>query len=402
MRKPSLLPGARTETDLRKATVLLRILYCTSAEMPSRMAHSVHVAKMAQGFRTLGHRVLLAVPRWSGARWTSIADFRSAYGLRDSYPVARVPGRVAREGQSAPRVPFHLLVAFLARAWRADLVLGRDFLAPLAAARLGTPSAVETHRPVDGPPTPYQAATFDSLRHPRGLRLLVTISDVLRDMYVAAGAPPQKVLVEHDAVDLERYEPPLDREEARRRLALDPRGPWVVYTGHLYPDRGIGDLLEAARRLPAVRFALVGGHDADVAVWRERARGLGNVVFAGFVPNGDLPRWQFAADVLVMPSSASLVTARWTSPMKLFEYMAARRPVVCTSLPSLAGLLADGETAVFCRPDDPEDLSCAVRRLLGDPDLAGRVAGAARTLVERHTWKERARRILAALRRRPA
>jgi glycosyltransferase involved in cell wall biosynthesis len=85
------------------------------------------------------------------------------------------------------------------------------------------------------------------------------------------------------------------------------------------------------------------------------------------------------------------------SPMKMFEYMAAERPIVSTDFPTLREVLHDGENAVLVAPDSPAALAAGIRRLLDDPGLGGRIARRARQDVEQYTWERRAEKIMGIL-----
>jgi glycosyltransferase involved in cell wall biosynthesis len=84
----------------------------------------------------------------------------------------------------------------------------------------------------------------------------------------------------------------------------------------------------------------------------------------------------------------------YTSPLKLFEYMAAGVPVVASDLPALREVLRDGENAVLVAPDDPGALAQGIRRVLEDKPLADRLAAQARRDAQAHTWTARAQAIL--------
>ncbi len=79
--------------------------------------------------------------------------------------------------------------------------------------------------------------------------------------------------------------------------------------------------------------------------------------------------------------------------MKLFEYMAAERPIVASRLPSITEVLNE-ENSVLIEPDDPVSLGDGIRGILDDEERARRIARQAREDVERHTWRNRARAIL--------
>jgi glycosyltransferase involved in cell wall biosynthesis len=95
----------------------------------------------------------------------------------------------------------------------------------------------------------------------------------------------------------------------------------------------------------------------------------------------------------VLPSTQSLAYAQYTSPLKLFEYMASGRPIVASDLPVLREILSDGENALLCPPDSVEAFTAAIRRLRDEPGLGARLAEQAWRDVQTYSWDERARRV---------
>ena len=176
----------------------------------------------------------------------------------------------------------------------------------------------------------------------------------------------------------------------------------VVYAGHLYAWKGVDVLLDALGQLAGVRGVIVGGYEKepDLARLRERAARLGisdRVTFTGLVPPSAVAAYLRAARVLVLPNPASAISTRFTSPLKLFEYMAAGRPIVASDLPSIREVLRHEENALLVEPGNPTALAAGVRRLLEDPALADRLAQAATTGVQDYSWDRRAERLEALL-----
>jgi glycosyltransferase involved in cell wall biosynthesis len=180
--------------------------------------------------------------------------------------------------------------------------------------------------------------------------------------------------------------------------------PIVTYAGHLYPWKGVDVLVEALAQLPAADGCIVGGHPREPDLARltalAAARGLGvRVRFTGLVAPGEVAAILDGADILVLPNTATEVSARYTSPLKLFEYLAAGRPIVASRLPALEEVLVHEENALLVPPGDPAALAAAIARLTRDPGLAVRLARRAFADAERYTWARRAERLDAVLAR---
>ena len=193
------------------------------------------------------------------------------------------------------------------------------------------------------------------------------------------------------------------------RIAVDPgraiddqQQGAVVYAGHLYAWKGVDVLLDALGQLGGVRGVIVGGYEKepDLARLRERAARFGisdRVTFTGLVPPSAVAAYLRAARMLVLPNPASAISTRFTSPLKLFEYMAAGRPIVASDLPSIREVLRHEENALLVEPGNPTALAAGVRRLLEDRALADRLARAAMTDVQDYSWDRRAERLEALL-----
>jgi glycosyltransferase involved in cell wall biosynthesis len=241
-----------------------------------------------------------------------------------------------------------------------DLVYGRDELV-LACLRGDTPFVWETHT---------GAWNGAARRVAARAQRIVAISQGLKDFYVEKGVPAEKIMVAHDGVDISAFDLPISRAEAREKLGLNTNGKIALYTGSTYAWKGVGTLKEAETLLPQVRVMVVSKR-----------------------PFSEIPAYLRAADVLVLPNSgADAVSSRFTSPMKLFEYMASGTPIAASDVPAVREILGENE-AYFFTPNDPQSLAAAVRRALDDPKAAA-VGAKARQAVQRYSWDTRAQAIL--------
>ena len=213
-------------------------------------------------------------------------------------------------------------------------------------------------------------------------------------------AQADNIQVAPNGVDLERYQDLPGPAASRASLGLK-EGFTAGYTGHFYAGRGMDLMFRLAQELPEMQFLWVGGEPADVAAWKNRAQeqGLGNLTLTGFVNNAKLPRYQAAADVLLMPYETQIAgsgggdSAQIASPMKMFEYLAAGRPILSSDLPVIHEVL-DVNTAVFCPPEDLGAWKSALQALRNNSAKREKLGQAAREAAGRYTWRSRAEKAL--------
>lgn len=374
----------------------MRIVAITNSRIPSLTANSIQAMKVCDALARLDHEVILIAPRETPpASWEELA---SHYGLQHRFEVRwRSSIRVLR------RLDFVWQAQSDAQRLEPDLIYTWLPQSAALAARRGYTVVLEMHADVGGLLGPWWLRRFWTRRGRR--RLLVTTRALQAALERSTGLafPAADVQVAPNGVDLERYAGLPRPEDARRELGL-PDCPTAGFTGHFYRGRGMDLLYELARLLPHVNFLWVGGTAEGVQEWRVRlnSANVTNVTLTGFVENSRLPRYQAAADVLLMPygrsvsSSSGQDIAEVINPMKMFEYMAAERAILTADLPSIREVL-DARSAVFCTPGDVQAWKTALLALLQDGELRAKLARSARQEAEQHTWVARAQRALAGM-----
>ena len=193
---------------------------------------------------------------------------------------------------------------------------------------------------------------------------------------------------------------------SRSAAQAAPDVPRVFYVGQLYPWKGAGLVVDVAGLVPEARFVVVGGTpagpdgDPDVAALIRRVGEAGagdRVELRGYVPYGLVPSQLREASVALLPLPDEPVARFFTSPLKLFDYMAAGVPIVASDLPSIREVLRHGENALLATPGDPQAFAAAIRYLLRDPAYARRLGVRAREDVRAYSWDARAARLLEFL-----
>jgi glycosyltransferase involved in cell wall biosynthesis len=171
----------------------------------------------------------------------------------------------------------------------------------------------------------------------------------------------------------------------------------IMYTGHLYDWKGTQVLANSAKYLPEnYLIVFIGGTQHDVKKFKEKNADLikSNKIFVlGYKAPQEISDYLNSADVLVLPNSAKDKKSRWTSPLKMFEYMASEKPILASDLPSIREVLNENN-AVFFKPDDPQDLADKIKYILDNFDLAEKISTQAKIDVQNYTWDKRAEKII--------
>lgn len=170
----------------------------------------------------------------------------------------------------------------------------------------------------------------------------------------------------------------------------------IAYIGQLYEAQGVEDLIQAMVFLPQSELHIIGGSAPEVEGLRRRAREHkieGRVFLYGFVEPGKIAEMIRDMDIFVVPSR-NTPRMNYVAHIKIYEYMAARRPIVATRLKSVAEELEDGKTGILVEPDDPQALAAGILRLIRDPKLARQIAENAYAQSAKYHWENRADRIL--------
>jgi glycosyltransferase involved in cell wall biosynthesis len=359
---------------------------------------------MAQAFVLTGHDVHLAAPGKTDSHEADWPHLKHHYGLTIEFPITWLPTYPHFRGYNyAFRAVRH------AQRTRADLLYTRHPQTAALSSLLGQPTIFEIHDLPQGTAKTLLRAFLIG----RGNRRLIAITHALAND-LNARYPISNLLISPDAVDLSRYQTLPDPETARTTLQRNcqlpiPNSQFTIgYTGHLYPGRGTDLLLSLAARLPDFHFLLVGGNPEDVSNLQSQSDEyrhantqypISNLSITGFIPNADLPLYQAACDILLMPYQRQVAAssggdiAPYLSPMKLFEYLAAGRAILSSDLPVFREVL-NPENAVLLPPDDVNAWVTAIRDLYDHPEKRTALGARARQDAEKYTWEARAEKIL--------
>lgn len=361
----------------------MNIIYATRATIPYPSAASLNTVQMCQSLVDLGHDVTLAIGRKFWRRTPRVRNWADYYGCEVRFHVSR--------HFELPRVGWWFDRQIVQRARTAGAVLYARYIRVLEPARKArVPCLLEVHSGVSKPDRMLvRSALSDGT-----LRGIVTITRTLREDLLNTPELEgygDRIGVAPDAVAWRRF----------LKVPSASCSDRVGYVGGLFPGKGMEQIVALARRLPHVPIEVFGGRPCDIRDWSRRALGLGNLQMHGHIAPIDVPACMARFGIALLPNQPHVRLpngddiGRYTSPMKLFEYMAAGRAIVASDLPPLREVLTHEHNCLLVPPDDTAAWVDAVERLRADVALRQRLADRAREQAQQSfSYETRFRNIL--------
>lgn len=378
----------------------MRLIYLTNSRIPTEKAHGFQVMKMCEALANAGVDVELWLPR----RFNPIKEKPFVYyDIREIFIIKKIPiiDLIPLYKILGPLANFIESMSFaIFNAWRLsktdfDIIYSRDQFTLWLLSFLNYKFVYEMHK------MPRHSGFYKKIW--RKAKKIITITAILKNAIVKEGADVSKILVAHDGVDLEIFDAVNKSvEELKIELNLPKEQFLVGYVGKfktLEQEKGLKTMIEALSILDKeIKMAFVGGSELEIKEYKslaQRFNVLPRCVFIGHQPYKRMAEYMKAMDAVVLPSPDKPL-AHYSSPLKLFEYMASGRPIIASNLPAIREVLNDKNALLF-KPENSDDLARAVKMLKASPTLGFHLSRQALADAQNYTWAIRAKNILAAI-----
>lgn len=218
---------------------------------------------------------------------------------------------------------------------------------------------------------------------PRPVRRLLASADAVvtpsRYLFEQMARYREGIILLPNALDLTRY-------QFRERSTTRPRLIWVRALHSIYnPGLAVRVVALLQAEFPDIHLTMLGperGAGTTAAV-KDLAAGLGvaeRIDLPGGVRKSEVPAWLGKADILINTTNVD------NTPVSVLEALACGLCIVSTNVGGIPYMLTDGENGLLVPPDDPAAMAAAVRKILTDPGVAGRLSRTARRTVEELDW----------------
>ncbi len=363
------------------------MLYVFPEPLPLPRARGVQVAHFIRALALLGVQVTLAyVPS------------------RDSHPFAPIGHDVPENVTLLPlsrsiwgtRIKSHRLFMWRLSRWLRQkkasgklpsIVFFRHIKVAALFARTfpNIPFIYEAHEVFAHTAKPSQQARLFLLEKEVLLRArhIVAISKGAADGLKKTFGISKPIIVLPSAVEYPERLPDKAWSESRMNL---------IYAGSLFGWKGVDDLQDAMCQLPGYHLTVIGGTSEQIGRLQSRKVGENCISFLGHLPQHEVQLLLAKACVAILPNRANTESA-YTSPLKLFEYMAAGCAVVATDLPAIHELLGD-DGASWAQPNDAASLAQAIRQVCESSDGGASLGKVSRERARQYTWKNRGKKLL--------
>ena len=362
---------------------MTRVHYISPSLVPSPSANSIHVIRQCEGFSQSGIDITLYARRATPSAHDLPSQINLFYGVNaQSWDLVTFHSNIS---QAQVLTIGAMALGPVLRAPRSDIVLSRNLYCAYALAVLRRPILFETHQLEIGI-RKYMQKWIMSRPWVRTVAISRSLVTCLEEYHSTRISAP---VVLHDAAPdgINMIEPCDRRRHLARLLNIELEWLWrwdiiCGYFGQFHPGRGIEIIEMMAVERPSSLFLLFGGSDAVIAA--KKIAAPPNLLFMGQVSHQFSLSVQAAVEVLLMPYQHSVSigvkghdTARWMSPMKMFEYLASGVPIICSDLPVLREILIDCKNALLVPPASTDDWSSALDLLINDNHLARSIGKAA-------------------------
>jgi len=371
---------------------LSKLIYISPSIFPSQAANSTHVILQVDALAKLYDQVLLVGMAARGVK--SVSDIKDQ--LIDEYGVSmgNIDLALCRNvlGFAENLMIALFSVRFILLARDANVVTRNIYAAFLGLFLMRGSFIYETHNVENG----FRSKLQRTLLKAKRVQVIVISNSLKKILVENYELKNNRITVCHDAA---RSNLPLIKaSQAKMFDGIAEYTNIIGYFGSLYPGRGIDIIEGMAKRMPESLFVVFGPSNQNLEFERRVNKAHSNVRFYGFVSHKEIHRNMSECDFLLMPYQKTVSigpsgsdTSKWMSPMKMFEYMAAARPIISSDLPVLREVLTDKVNALLVTPDNIEKWVEATCSLRDDSSLRGDLAHNARSDYEtKYNWSLRA------------
>ncbi len=372
-----------------------KLIYISPSIFPSKAANSTHVVLQVEALAKLYDQVLVI--------GMAARDVKNITGIKnqllESYGVSlrNIDFALCRNifGFAINLMIALFSIPFILRGSDANIITRNIYAAFLGLFFIRGSFIYETHNVENG----FRAIIQRILLSAKRVQVIVISKSLKKILVKKYRLKNHRITVCHDAA---KSNLPSSKDSQIEIFSGAARYKNILgYFGSLYPGRGIDIIEGMAKLMPDSLFVVFGPPGQNLEFEKRVDKVHSNIRFYGFVSHREIHSRMLDCDFLLMPYQKTVSigpsgsdTSKWMSPMKMFEYMAAARPIISSDLPVLREVLTNKVNAVLVTPDNVQSWVDAAYFLQDDSALRNRLSFNARSDYEsKYNWDSRASRI---------
>jgi len=375
----------------------MKMLYISNSRIPTEKAHGIQIMKTCAAFAKHSVNLTLILPNRKNPEFKNINPF-DYYKIKNKFEIKKIKSLNPHWLMKLPNgiyIKFQILFFINSLFFYLLKIKHNNKLTLYTRDEYLLPTLLKFSNKVIWEAHTLPKNTKYYKKYWQKCYKIITITNGLKNELINHGLAKEKIAVISDGVDLNVFNFTDSKLQIRQKLNLPINQKIIMYTGHLYNWKGVQTLADTSEYLDNnCCIIFVGGTEDNIKKFKEKNKHLNKLIILGQFPHHKIPAYLKSADVLVLPNSSEDKRSKfWTSPLKMFEYMAAEIPVIAAALPSVKEILNENN-ALFFKPDNSQDLATKIKYVLDNPNKAQKLAKQAKQNVQHYTWQKRAEKII--------
>ena len=378
----------------------LKVVYFSNVTILFQMANSVSIINLCNVFNELGAEIHLVKPSRYRNGKIKADDIYKIYGINNKSNIVNTPYLdLSMIQKLSPDLLLRSVNYLSKRIWQKHVVnyVVNDFSPDIIYMRNNIPFALYHLRKMNKlvflefhqVPTKFYLDIYKKAIVGNKNLILSAITSYLADKISELfQIERKKIAISPGGVDKFKYQKKNFNKNKIRKT--------IMYVGNMYAGRGVNNFVLASKNIPDHDFIIIGGNksEADYLIKKFKLSNK-NLSFIPHQAHSELSQYYAKSDILILPDTAKNVWRKlYVSPNKLFEYMAACKPIIASDLPSVKEIVTDKQSALLFTPDDPEDLTDKINILVNNEQLSNLLSHSAFNLVDNYTWETKAKNML--------
>lgn len=364
----------------------MKILYVSASKIPSTQANSVHVMNMCQALAIAGHKTTLIIRRGEFKCYNK----HNYYGIKKIFQIKEI----SYFSGFFEKISYILAISYflIKKGKEFDFIYTRFFYIGWLAVKLNLHFIYESH---ELPRNKINYWMENAILQAKKIKKFVVISQALKNKYLKMypWLDINRIIVAHDGANID-----IEKKYISNIKIFGKKNKIKVgYVGSLYPGRGIEIIMQIADKLTEIEFHIIGGSKEEITQYKSLSK---NIYFYGFIPHNKISFYIKNFDILLAPYQKKVSlrggkgdTSEWMSPLKLFEYMAQGKAIICSDLSVLKEILTHNKNALLCDPENINEWIGSINKLKNINLRKFLGENAKQELKKKYTWQNRIRKI---------